>query len=174
MSDSKNQKTLEQLRQLTPDQFEKYIVELFNNLGYRAHHVGGSYDGGIDVIAISNGEEHYIQCKKFISRQVSVHDVRDFYGAIIDKHSDAKAFFITTNIFTLEAERFCSDKPIELIDGKKLMDMVREAGIETPAATHSMICPKCGGKLEQRNGKFGPFFGCSNYPKCHYTRAITE
>lgn len=31
------------------------------------------------------------------------------------------------------------------------------------------ICPKCGGTLVERNGKYGTFLGCSNYPKCHFT-----
>lgn len=31
------------------------------------------------------------------------------------------------------------------------------------------ICPKCGGDLVKRKGKYGNFVGCSNYPKCHYT-----
>ena len=31
-------------------------------------------------------------------------------------------------------------------------------------------CPKCGGQLVVRNGKYGTFIGCSNYPKCKYTR----
>lgn len=30
------------------------------------------------------------------------------------------------------------------------------------------ICPKCGGKIVQRNGKYGPFKSCSNFPKCRY------
>lgn len=30
------------------------------------------------------------------------------------------------------------------------------------------ICPKCGGKLLLRNGKYGSFYGCSNYPKCRF------
>ena len=34
------------------------------------------------------------------------------------------------------------------------------------------ICPKCGGKLILRNGKYGDFIGCSNYPNCKYTREI--
>lgn len=34
------------------------------------------------------------------------------------------------------------------------------------------LCPKCGGELRKRNGKFGEFFGCSNYPACRYTRNI--
>ncbi len=31
-------------------------------------------------------------------------------------------------------------------------------------------CPRCGGTMVKRNGKFGMFLGCSNYPKCKYTR----
>lgn len=30
-------------------------------------------------------------------------------------------------------------------------------------------CPKDGGTLMKRRGKYGPFLGCSNYPKCTYT-----
>jgi micrococcal nuclease len=34
------------------------------------------------------------------------------------------------------------------------------------------VCPKdeCGGHLKRRNGKHGKFWGCTNYPKCNYTR----
>ena len=32
------------------------------------------------------------------------------------------------------------------------------------------ICPSCGGKLVKRDGKYGEFFGCSNYPKCRFTK----
>lgn len=31
-------------------------------------------------------------------------------------------------------------------------------------------CPKCGGLLVEREGKYGKFIGCSNYPKCKYTQ----
>lgn len=37
-----------------------------------------------------------------------------------------------------------------------------------------MVCPECGGDLVKRNGKFGEFYGCSNYPKCKYTKKISE
>lgn len=31
------------------------------------------------------------------------------------------------------------------------------------------ICPKCGGNLVERSGKYGKFWGCSNYPDCTFT-----
>lgn len=31
------------------------------------------------------------------------------------------------------------------------------------------ICPRCGGRLVERSGRYGTFIGCSNYPKCNFT-----
>lgn len=34
-------------------------------------------------------------------------------------------------------------------------------------------CPKCKtGKLVVKNSKYGPFYGCSNYPKCKFTQKL--
>lgn len=33
-------------------------------------------------------------------------------------------------------------------------------------------CPKCGGYIVERTSKYGKFIGCSNYPKCKYTKKI--
>ncbi len=30
-------------------------------------------------------------------------------------------------------------------------------------------CPKCGGVLTKRSGRYGRFWGCSGYPECKYT-----
>ncbi|MBO5888960.1 MAG: NERD domain-containing protein [Clostridia bacterium] len=34
------------------------------------------------------------------------------------------------------------------------------------------ICPRCGGKLVEREGKYGVFIGCSNYPKCKFIKKV--
>jgi DNA helicase-4 len=35
------------------------------------------------------------------------------------------------------------------------------------------LCPECGrGTLVERNGRFGPFLGCSAFPACTYTRGV--
>ncbi len=36
------------------------------------------------------------------------------------------------------------------------------------------ICPTCDGWLKLRNGKYGPFWGCSNWPTCDYTLRIPD
>ncbi len=32
------------------------------------------------------------------------------------------------------------------------------------------VCPRCGGELVKRKGKFGEFFGCGNFPACRFTK----
>jgi len=146
---------------MKPSEFEDYIADLFTCLGYKAEAVGKSHDGGVDVIVEKNGIKGYIQCKKFITSEVTVGDIRDFYGALADHLSNGKGYFITTNKFTLEAEKFAGDKPIELIDGYKLIRYIKMAKKDKEELKEkTKICPRCGGNLAQRNGKFGLFYVC--------------
>lgn len=39
---------------------------------------------------------------------------------------------------------------------------------ENQAKIKAGICPRCGGKLVEREGKYGKFIGCSNFPKCRF------
>lgn len=162
------------LRGMGPDEFENYIAELFFRLGYKTRRVGGPNDGGIDVVIKKDGVKSYVQCKKFLTSEVPVGAVRDFYGAIADNLSEGKGYFVTTNRFTPAAKEFAESRKIELVDRYKLVRYVREARGEKrnffgKKEEVNLICPECGGKLVKREGKFGIFYGCENYPKCKYT-----
>ena len=53
---------------------------------------------------------------------------------------------------------------------KKHVRNIRNRISEDNSKVDNMICPKCGGNLVVRNGKYGSFIGCSNYPKCKFTK----
>jgi predicted RNA-binding Zn-ribbon protein involved in translation (DUF1610 family) len=180
-----DQQLLAMLRGMSPSEFEEFVAKVFAALGYETELNGGSGDGGIDIIMKKNGRNFVVQCKKFITRKVNPHDVRDFYGAMGDRHIDGKGFFVTTNIFTLEAEQFAEGKPMELIDGTRLVELVRDSKVmavkpaESKAVEAKPVepasepkCPNCGGVLVVRTNKRegNHFWGCSNFPKCRYTR----
>jgi DNA topoisomerase-1 len=61
--------------------------------------------------------------------------------------------------------KFTSD----LEQAGKVMPNVKREGIPTDE-----VCPKCGGVLRLRFGRFGGFLGCTNYPTCDYTRNLEE
>ena len=43
----------------------------------------------------------------------------------------------------------------------------------TPQKTGE-LCPECGSELVYRNGKYGRFISCSNFPACKYTKSENE
>ena len=52
---------------------------------------------------------------------------------------------------------------------KQHVQNVRRNQSRSDIAVANGKCPRCGGNLVLRNGKYGRFYGCSNYPKCKYT-----
>ncbi len=57
----------------------------------------------------------------------------------------------------------------EVIDDKAHVRNLKAAVNEKNNKIAAGICPRCGGRLVARNGRYGSFYGCSNYPKCKYT-----
>ena len=54
-------------------------------------------------------------------------------------------------------------------DRKQHIKNVKENIYKRNRAVSNGLCPQCGGTLILRNGKYGRFYGCSNYPNCTYT-----
>lgn len=43
-----------------------------------------------------------------------------------------------------------------------------------PLRVEGMVCPECGSGIVKRQGRFGEFYACENYPKCKYTKQILQ
>lgn len=72
---------------------------------------------------------------------------------------DVAAYF---SIATGGAHRALNDCVMNQKCYEELGKLFKEDSVE--------FCPKCGGELRRRSGKFGQFYGCSNYPQCRFTR----
>jgi restriction system protein len=53
-------------------------------------------------------------------------ELQKFLGAIHHSKSH-KGYFVTTSTFSLSAERYAGEHPIELVDGPRLVELVHEA-----------------------------------------------
>ena len=65
-----------------------------------------------------------------------------------------------------------NDKEMEDF-AKMFLDMHKENPIDYAKKFRDQLenkCPECGGELVLRKGKYGEFYGCSNYPECKFTR----
>ena len=68
---------------MTPDQYEKYVANFFQNKGYKVKQTPYSNDYGVDVFAEKNKEKIAIQAKMFSNsnRKINRQMVMEFYGA---------------------------------------------------------------------------------------------
>ncbi len=89
----------------------------------------------------------------------------DVSNGIKDKLSSLKSFWNPTNDM-IESAR--SIKIADVID--KVNDFMHDHLFQDGKD----ICPKCGSKLGIKLSKFGPFVGCSDYPKCNYTMKLSN
>jgi hypothetical protein len=51
---------------------------------------------------------------------------------------------------------------------KEHIHQVQNHAYERKQKEKSLFCPRCGGNLVVREGPYGKFYGCSNYPQCRY------
>jgi DNA topoisomerase-1 len=51
--------------------------------------------------------------------------------------------------------------------------LIGENSIEVPPEETDFLCDKCGSRMVVRNGRFGKFAACPNYPTCKSTRPLT-
>ncbi len=169
-----SQKNIETVGNLNWKEFEELISEIYRRQGYFVlENPNEGADGGVDLRLRKDGKKIYVQCKHWKERQVGVKVVRELYGVMMAKSAD-EGVAVTYGTFTQEARDFATDKPISLVDGKRLVGLIAEVQ-KTPKLSipekSQKTCPKCGSGMVLRTAKRGShagqkFWGCTGYPGC--------
>jgi restriction system protein len=119
------------LIEMAPYEFEHLVAELFDKMGFRTQVTPPTRDGGIDVIAEDLrpivGGEIFIQVKRY-THTVPIVEVRAL-DSLVNKKA-IKGILVTTSHFGPESYKFAQDRPIELIDGTRLLALLREHGYD--------------------------------------------
>jgi hypothetical protein len=121
-------KTLDDLRLLTPSEFEMLVGDVMQHMGYaQVEVVGRSRDLCVDVKAIGpNGGLVAVQCKRYTKRNVNSDEMQKFIGMIYLHHRADKGMYFTTSSYTKDARKLGEDNRIELIDGERLIKIIRD------------------------------------------------
>ena len=61
-------------------------------------------------------------------------------------------------------------KSIMIQDKESHINHVKNHIWDKKTEVKATVCPRCGGSLVIRDGRYGKFYGCSSYPKCTYTQ----
>ncbi|MGH9189422.1 MAG: restriction endonuclease [Acidimicrobiales bacterium] len=136
---------------LSPAGFENLCKRLLTELGLvQLRTVGQAGDRGIDieghlrvnaVVTFRVG----VQCKLYSDgNKVTPRQIREFQGALGPYD---RGIFMTTSVFTQQAEDQAASpgyKPIDLIDGERLIELLQENGLGIRRVTlvdHSFFAP---------------------------------
>ncbi|MEU9557475.1 restriction endonuclease [Streptomyces fumanus] len=127
---------------MDPIAFEALVADLFRAMGMRAVTTQRSNDGGVDVDAVDptpiRGGKIVVQVKRY-RNTVPPTAVRDLYGTVQDVGAN-KGVLVTTSGFGPGSHTFARGKPLELIPGGELVDLLHRHGLrgrlggEEPAA----------------------------------------
>ena len=166
------------------ERFEDVLAEAYRRRGYQVvETLGDGADGGVDLRLRKNGQVIVVQCKRWRGKPIRVQVVRELYGVMIDQRASA-AKLVATTTFTADAVAFAKGKPIELVDSKALLSLVRDVQttsrmtISSDESDHvTPDCPRCNTPMVMREARRGPnpgekFWGCVNYPKCRGIRRL--
>lgn len=111
----------------------------------------------ISIVCISNKAKLKINSKKVVQL--------DYINDMICSYQKEILNIDLNKIKGIIEEQNITDKKVRVNHVKGIKSNIKEK----EAKEKNMICPKCGNELIKRNGKYGEFIGCSNYPKCKYT-----
>lgn len=120
-----------------PTEFETFCAELFKKMGYKTEVTSRTNDGGFDIILKKHFEKSIVECKCYAQD----HTIgRPMIQKLVGANQKVKADnmkFITTSKFSKEAILFANETDVELIDGRKLVELINRFYQKTPKITIS-------------------------------------
>lgn len=119
------------LYEMDPLAFEELVADLFRAMGMHAVTTVRSGDGGVDVEAVDpdpiRGGKIVVQAKRY-RNTVPPSAVRDLYGTVQDVGAN-KGVLITTSAFGPGSHAFANGKPLTLVPGTELVDLLSRHGL---------------------------------------------
>ncbi|KJK48898.1 restriction endonuclease [Streptomyces sp. NRRL F-4428] len=116
---------------MDPIAFENLVAELFRAMGMEALTTQRSGDGGVDIEANDpapiTGGRIVVQVKRY-RNTVPPTAVRDLYGTVQDKGAN-KGVLVTTSSFGPTSYTFSNGKPLELVPGEQLVELLHRYGL---------------------------------------------
>ena len=174
------QSRLESIRGMDWQNFELLVAQGFRRLGYAVDNRGWYVpDSRVHISLQKNGGRTLVECRQWRAEHVGLTPVRELYHTLGLEHADG-ALLVTSGTFTPEAEAYARDKPIGLVGGQALMELVeavQKGSLHGRRILDAPRCPVCERPMARRKARWGSTIGqvywaCLDAPRCPGTRHI--
>ncbi len=179
-----NNTAASELKAMHWPQFEALVGDAFRLQGFMVAQRGGlEPDGDVDLVLSKASELFLVQCRQWKAHTVGADVVRALHGVMLAQGA-AGGFVVTSGSYTAEAQALGTARNVQLIDGDKLIEMIRVARVSQDMqsrasasawGTHAPACPACNAAMILREAKYGTnagqhFWSCTKFPNCRGTR----
>lgn len=128
---------IKSIQELSWQQFREQVAEAYRHEGYMVLDNGPfSSDPSVDLVLRKSANLYLLQSRYWRNRKLGLREVKNLFSLMHEKQASG-IFLLTTGVFTKEARRYSVGRPINLIDGIQIVDLLDRNYKNEPAPSTS-------------------------------------
>jgi restriction system protein len=125
-------KEIHAIQELPWPEFKVRVAEAFRQGGYIIlENNTFTSDPSVDLVMRKGANLYLVQCRYWQNRKLGKREVKNLFSLMHDKQASA-VFLLTTGIFTNEARHYAANRPINLVDGIELVELMGKVESNSP------------------------------------------
>jgi restriction system protein len=115
---------IQAIQELSWQQFKELVANAYRGKGYTIMESSTfTTDPSVDLVLRKGANIYLVQCRYWQNRKLGRREARNLFSLMHDKQASG-VFLLTTGIFTNEARHYALGRPINLIDGIALVELL--------------------------------------------------
>ncbi|MCD6449534.1 MAG: restriction endonuclease [Thermotogaceae bacterium] len=110
---------------LTPEEFKQLILKLLEKMDYRIEREFNFQENGFDTIITDSESRKLILMARRYKGLISTKLLQKLFEKMLEENADG-GIFITTSDFSYSSYRLSESKPIKLVNGKELNELLQD------------------------------------------------
>jgi restriction system protein len=115
---------IQAIQELSWLEFKILVAEAYKRIGYMVlENSAFASDPSVDLVVRKGANLYLVQCRYWQNRKLGKREIKNLYSLMLDKHASG-VFLLTTGVFTNEARYYAASRPVNLVDGIDLVELL--------------------------------------------------
>jgi len=112
------------IQELSWQHFKELVADAYRRNGYTLMDNNSfNADPSVDLVLRKGAKLYLVQCRYWLNRKLGKREARNLFALMHVKQASG-VFLLTTGIFTREARHYALGRPINLVDGIELVNLL--------------------------------------------------
>jgi len=115
---------IQSIQEIPWQQFKEMVAEAYRRSGYIImENSSFTADPRVDMVIRKSANLYVVQCRYWQNRKLGIREVKNLLALMHEKQA-CGAFLLTTGVFSSEARHYAVSRPINLLDGIELVELL--------------------------------------------------